>query len=100
MKPSTKNTQQNHVFGQVMVVSKRLLKDRSKQKKGSLMLSRPAYVLTIKSHHSPGNEIHPDHRLGGGNYALISITIPKTTAEALVQDHGAKWDDSTMADMG
>ena len=84
----------NHVFTQVLVVSKRSLKDRAKRGEAS-QLRRPTYVLTIKSHHSP------DHAVtGGGNYAILSITIPKGTAEALVQDHGAKWDDTTLGKMG
>lgn len=75
----------NQVFGQVLVVSKRTLKDTAKRG-DSPRLSRPTYQLTIKSHHSPEHIAQ-----GGGNYALLSITIPKGTAEALAQDHGAKW---------
>jgi hypothetical protein len=82
----------NQVFGQVLVVSKRTLKDVTRRGDRSGKLSRPSYLLTIKSHHSPEHIAQ-----GGGNYAILNITISKTMADALVQDHGAKWDDTTLS---
>jgi len=51
-----------------------------------MQFSRPTYALVIDSRH---NDVD-------GTGALITITIPKATAEALEQDHGAEWSDDPV----
>lgn len=77
------------VFYQRMTISKRALKHISKRGKSDRLV-RPTYLLTIKSFHS----------MDQTKYALICITIPRTTAEALIKDHAAEWDTTIMGYMG
>lgn len=82
----------NQVFKQKLTVFRRIYKTVAGAGEHG-QLSRPTYGLLIQSMHSPEADIHPVHRLGGVNEARIIITISRTMADALVQDHGAEWSD-------